>query len=128
VKISGVERSVVFPIEKPVSTRENISIPDKSKQFQKTFESELSGITDLRFSNHAIDRLSDRKVRFNEQTINRLTKAVNKANQKGANQSLVLLDELAFLVSVKNKMVITALEADTMKEGVFTNIDSAVIG
>lgn len=128
MKIFGVERNVVSPIEKPVSTRESANIPDNSKQFQKTLESELSGITNLRFSNHAIDRLSNRKVKFNEQTINRLTQAVNKAGQKGANQSLVLLDELAFLVSVKNKMVITALEADTMKEGVFTNIDSAVIG
>ncbi|OQX91490.1 MAG: hypothetical protein B6D58_07790 [candidate division Zixibacteria bacterium 4484_95] len=128
MKISDVDRNVVSVIEKPFSIRESPTIPEKSRQFQKTLESELSVVTDLKFSNHAIDRLSTRKVKFDKQTISRLNKAVSKAGQKGASQSLVLLDELAFLVSVKNKMVITALEADKMKEGVFTNIDSAVIG
>lgn len=128
MKMSGIGRNAVVSVAWPISKKVSSNSLDKSKQFQKTFESVLSNVTDLQFSSHAIDRLSGRGVRFNEQTVNRLTEAVNKAGQKGAKQSLVLLDELAFLVSVKNRMVITALDADKMKEGVFTHIDSAVIG
>jgi flagellar operon protein len=96
--------------------------------FQKTFEAVLAGKTDLKFSNHAISRLSSRGVQLDENTVNRLDRAVSAAGQKGAGQSLVLLDEMAFLVSVKNKTIITAMETNLMKEGVVTKIDSAVIG
>jgi flagellar operon protein len=56
-----------------------------------------------------------------------LENAVDKAASKGARESLVLLNDLAVLVSVRNRTVITAMERENMKEGVFTQIDSAVI-
>ena len=46
---------------------------------------------------------------------------------KGSRDAVVLLDGSAFVVSVKNKTVITAVDAQSMREHVFTNIDSAVI-
>ncbi|MCP4583187.1 MAG: hypothetical protein GY839_16385 [candidate division Zixibacteria bacterium] len=100
----------------------------KQGEFKQTFEAALANKTDLKFSNHAIDRLSSRGVSLNDQTVARLDNAVEAAGKKGADQSLVLLDEMAFLVSVKNRTVITAMETNKMKEGVFTQIDSAVIG
>jgi flagellar operon protein len=92
------------------------------------FKEILKEKTGLNFSNHAMDRLSGRGVNLDNDKVDRLTKAVQMADKKGADQSLVLLDQLAFLVSVRNKTVITAVETDQMKEGVFTQIDSAIIG
>ncbi len=92
------------------------------------FRSILQEKTGLRFSNHVIDRMGDRSLELDGETAERLSKAVEIADRKGADQSLVLLDQLAFLVSVKNKTVITAVETNQMKQGVFTKIDSAIIG
>jgi flagellar operon protein len=92
------------------------------------FKEILKEKTGLIFSNHALDRLSDRGVNLDDNTVGRLTRAVQMADKKGVDQSLVLLDQLAFLVSVRNKTVITAVETGRMKEGVFTKIDSAIIG
>ena len=100
----------------------------KPGEFNQALSQAMSGGAQLKFSSHAMDRLSSRGVNLSEQTVNRLNNAVSAAGKKGADQSLVLLDEMAFLVSVKNRTVITAMETNKMKEGVFTQIDSAVIG
>jgi len=39
----------------------------------------------------------------------------------------VLVDGLALIVSVPNRVVITAVDGADARDGVFTNIDSAVI-
>lgn len=79
----------------------------------------------LKFSRHAIERLETRQVSLGASEFDRLGSAVERADGKGAQESLVLLDQLAFVVSVRNRTVITAMEPS--KEGVFTSIDSAVI-
>lgn len=79
----------------------------------------------LKFSRHAMERLEARKVALGNAEIERLGSAVAKAGEKGARESLVLVDELAFVVSIRNRTVITALQS--AKDGVFTSIDSAVI-
>ena len=79
----------------------------------------------LKFSRHAQERLESRNLPLGNQELERLGSAVARAGEKGARESLVLLDELAFVVSIRNRTVITALQPS--KEGVFTSIDSAVI-
>lgn len=59
--------------------------------------------------------------------MSRLEAAVDKAGLKGGKESLILLDDLAFVVSVRNRTVITAVGADRMADNVFTKIDSVVI-
>ncbi len=81
----------------------------------------------LKFSAHAKERLSMRNINLSAEDISRMTDAVNKAAGKGARQSLLVMDNQAFIVSVTNRTVITALDGGSMKENVFTNIDSAVI-
>lgn len=126
MKIHGIDKTTnIISTKLPVK---NFGTKEKTGDFQRTFEAVLSNKTDLKFSGHAIDRLTDRGVRLDESTVSRLDKAVVAAGKKGSGQSLVLLDEMAFVVSIKNKTVITAMETDMMKEGVFTKIDSAVIG
>ena len=81
----------------------------------------------LKFSAHAKERLALRNINLSPEDVNRMTDAVNKAAAKGARQSLLVMDNQAFIVSVTNRTVITALDGGSMKENVFTNIDSAVI-
>ena len=100
----------------------------QSADFKAQLEESLKGLEKLKFSGHAIDRLADRGVVLSDEKAERLMKAVDAAEGKGARDSLVLLDELAFVVSVKNRTVITACDTASLKEGVFTKIDSAVLG
>ncbi len=79
------------------------------------------------FSRHALDRLQRRGIDLSGSTLNRLTGGVAKAAAKGSRDSVVFVDGTAFVVSVANNTVITAVGSEHMREQVFTNIDSAVI-
>lgn len=81
----------------------------------------------LKFSNHAQQRLASRNINLSGEDLKRLEKGIEKVAEKGARDSLVLLDQLALVVSVRNRTVITAVDESSLKENVFTNIDSAVI-
>jgi flagellar operon protein len=82
----------------------------------------------VQFSNHAVQRLQRRGINVEPGTLQRLDDAVGKADAKGARDAVVFVDGTAFVVSVRNKTVITAVDRDHMRDHVFTNIDSAVIG
>ncbi len=81
----------------------------------------------LRFSAHALDRLEQRGIELDPGRLDRLHQAVGRAASKGARSSLVLVDETAFVVSITNRTVITALDRPHLRQHVFTNIDSAVL-
>jgi len=82
----------------------------------------------VEFSGHALRRIESRSIPINENdSLERLNKGVELAAQKGCNDALVLVDSTAFVVSVKNNKVITALSGADLAGSVFTNIDSAVI-
>jgi len=74
------------------------------------------------------DRLNRRSIDLSPERLDRLSQAVDRVAEKGARESVVLLDDLALLVSVSNRTVLTAIETGKMKDGVFTNIDSVVVG
>ncbi len=82
---------------------------------------------ELKFSAHAQARLNSRNIVLSAGDLQRLRQGVAQAAAKGARESLVLKDNVAFVVSVKNATVITAVDAQSMQGSVFTNIDSAVI-
>lgn len=81
----------------------------------------------LKLSGHAQTRLESRDIQLDAQAWERVMQGVDKAAAKGAKESLVMVDDVALIVSVKNRTVITAVEQSQLKENVFTNIDSAVI-
>ena len=68
-----------------------------------------------------------RGIELDQSTLGRLSQGVGRAASKGSRDSLVLVDGTAFVVSVSNRTVITAVGSEHMKDNVFTNIDSAVI-
>lgn len=80
------------------------------------------------FSAHAIRRLESRQIDVAENDkMERLNRGVEIAAEKGSEESLILVDSTAFVVSVKNNKVITTVSADDLKGNIFTNIDSTVI-
>lgn len=96
--------------------------------FGNTLQAEIMKQAGVTFSAHAQKRLAERNVQFGEGEQARLGAAVDKIQQKGADKSLVLLDDLALVVSARNRVVITAVDSASAKDSVFTNIESAVIG
>lgn len=82
---------------------------------------------DIQFSRHALRRIDQRGLTLDADKMRRLKDAVGQAEQKGSRDSLVLLDEMALVVSVQNRTVVTAMDGGSQKGNVFTNIDSVVI-
>lgn len=80
---------------------------------------------EILFSKHAFRRLETRQINMTEEQRERLRDATSQAREKGMKESLVMVDNLAFIVNVRNNTVITAVN-DT-KNAVFTNIDGAII-
>lgn len=88
---------------------------------------DVPSVPQVRFSAHAQQRLAQASVELGPESLAKLAAAVDKADKKGGKESLILLDDLALVVSVRNRTVITAVGADRMGDSVFTQIDSVVI-
>ncbi|UYL08748.1 hypothetical protein B9G69_017030 [Bdellovibrio sp. SKB1291214] len=81
----------------------------------------------VKFSNHAIERMGTRGISYSPDDISKLNDAVTRAAAKGSKDSLILMNDSALIVSVKNKTVVTVMDKTALKENVFTNIDSTVV-
>lgn len=125
------DQRIFYPHTPPLST---VQYPSKNNlakantagtiPFGQILEKQLDTV---KFSQHALQRLQSRNIKIDDADMAKLSSAVEKAAQKGAKESLVLMNNLALVVSVKNRTVITAMDESSMKDNVFTNIDSAVI-
>ena len=93
-------------------------------QFADVLRERTEGV---QFSGHALQRVQRRGIEVGESQLARLKEGVDRAAGKGARESVIFVDGTAFVVSVRNRTVITAVDRDHMKDHVFTNIDSAVI-
>jgi len=117
--------SLQVPVLRPGAPR-NVPRPDAAGMNQPSFQDVLREKL-IRFSHHAEIRLQQRGIVWNEDKMAKLEKAVSKAEEKGARESLILFPDVALIVNVKNRTVVTAIDGDQMKDNVFTQIDSAVI-
>lgn len=99
---------------------------NKTEDFQNILQQKIVQ-RGLKISNHAQMRMNMRNICLDAQQMAKLSDAVDRAEQKGVRESLILMSDLAFVVSVKNRTVITAVDGPSIKENVFTNIDGAVI-
>ena len=125
--IQGVQKSQgMLDVERlrkthqPVSKETGPTFADVLNQVQKSPE-------EVKFSAHAIDRLRSRNIMLSLDDSMRLQNAVATVAEKGGRESLVLMDNLAFVVSVNNRTVITAVDGANLQNNVFTNIDSAIL-
>ena len=104
----------------------------EENSFGKTLEeayqkADIQKESEIRFSKHAANRLSDRNITLSANQMDRLKEGAQKASSKGIQESLVLVDQLAFIVHVPSQTVVTAMDQTDTNENIFTNIDGAVI-
>ena len=114
-----------LPVNKPFS-KQGIGT---GLSFQEILNrtTEQNQVVELKFSKHAVGRLIDRNIELSETQMERLQEGARNAGQKGIKDSLVIVDELAFIVNVPNNTVITAMDQTESRGNIFTNIDGAVI-
>lgn len=81
----------------------------------------------LKFSAHATERMNQRSIPMDSSTMLKINEAMDKAASKGLDDTLILTGDAAFIVSVKNRTVVTALDRNSLNGNVFTNIDGAIV-
>ena len=96
-------------------------------EFDKLLQENIIKQSEVKFSKHAELRLRMRNISLSNEQRQKIDTAVRKAQDKGVKDSLILMDNMAFVVNVKSKTVITAVNNNELKDNVFTNIDGAVI-
>lgn len=97
------------------------------KDFGQVLDRIQKANEDIVFSKHALIRMDNRNIELTNGELERLKSAINKAEDKGVKDALILVGDKAFIASIKNKTIITTLSKDQIKDNVFTNIDGAVI-
>jgi flagellar operon protein len=111
------------PVNKK-NTDSDISFDDILRQKTEGTQTDLT----LKFSKHASSRLESRNISLTDTQNARLQQGMEQASKKGIQDSLILVDSLAFIVNVPNRTVVTAMDqTETTDNNVFTNIDGAVI-
>ena len=142
--MTTIDKLGAFPVERLDRTdklrRENsVQKPDQLKQagFSELLTgkiaqpgkqvAESSSANELKFSAHARSRLNSRGIELSAEDIVKMQEAISKASKRGSKESLVVTDKAAFVVSVKNNTVITAVDKESLKESIFTNIDSTIL-
>lgn len=95
---------------------------ETTASFNKLFNDEC-----IKLSYHAFKRLEQRGIELGKDQLEKIAEAIDKAAAKGSKETLVLMQDTAFIVNVKNRTIVTAVNGPSLTEGVFTQIDSAVI-
>ncbi len=106
---------------------DTVNTQSKTLSFTDILNKELESSSSLQFSKHAINRMNERGIDVSQTLQNDLNEAVEKARSKGAKDVVIISPNSAFIVNVKNNMVVTTMNSTEMKDNIFTNIDSAII-
>lgn len=122
----GLTIGQLYPATVHSSTLQRTPISKQPVKAEASFESVLQQKM-LKFSNHAAKRLEQRGIELGSRQLDQISDAVDKAAAKGSKESLILMNDMALIVSVQNRTVVTAMDGKSMKDNVFTQIDSAVI-
>ena len=109
----------------PPSTSTQTNEPSVS--FADVLKNTIEKNSEVNFSNHAIKRAVDHNMDITDDELNRLNEGVRLASEKNLDDTLILVGEKAFVVSVKNNIVITTVNNNSIQGNVFTNINGAVI-
>jgi flagellar operon protein len=97
------------------------------KSFAEILNEKGEELNGVKFSKHAAERLFDRNIRLSDDQLTRLNNGTKEAESKGIDSSLVMVDDLAFIVNTGSRTVVTAMDPANNDKNIFTNIDGAVI-
>ena len=100
---------------------------EKLLQRHRSVPEKMPATEGIRFSTHAETRIRSRAIEWNAELEKRVTGGIDSAREKGSREALILAGDVAIIANVKSRTVITAMDANKMKDRIFTNIDSAVI-
>ena len=114
----------LLPLNQPAKGRPQDAQVAGKKDFGAILQKAQKSVS---FSRHAVDRLQERNIRLSDQDLSRLDDTVDRLAQKGARESLIYMNDVALVVSVTNRTVITAMDGTSGKDNIITNIDSAAI-
>jgi flagellar operon protein len=125
----GLIAAEVVPAVGPgaVSPTAALNLPVGTPTFASVLAHSTTAAEAPTFSRHALERVNRRGIQLDQSTLQRLAGGVSRAATKGSKAAVVFVDNTAFVVSVPNNTVVTAVGSEHMREHVFTNIDSAVI-
>jgi flagellar operon protein len=124
LRIEAANPALGIPVASPASSPR---APQAAQPFSTHLAAAMEGAKDVRFSNHAMQRLRERNITLNDAQLGAIRDAVDQAAAKGGRESLLLMQDLALVASVPNRTVITAMHTGEASANVFTNIDSAVV-
>lgn len=120
----------VYPVYQDLNVAENnnkVNNNSKGTSFKDILKSEVNkGESEFVISNHAAQRLKDRNISLNANDMEKINEGINKAAQKGCRDSAILYKDSMFITNIKNRTIITAVNKDSSKENIFTNIDSVI--
>ena len=125
-----IQRRMRMPVVTGVPTSPETvrsSQPQTGTSFREVLEQEAQKTTELSFSRHAAGRVAERGIEISRTGMERLEEGLRMAREKGLNDTLILMDGSAFIVSAQNGTVITAMPSQELNGRVFTNIDGTVI-
>jgi flagellar operon protein len=115
------------PTIQPLNPKKTHTSQTAENHFHQILTKEIDQKQAVQFSKHAVMRLAARDIHLSHDQLHRIEEGIEKAREKGIRDSLVLVDDVALVINVKNKMVITAMDPCQEKQNIFTNIDGAVI-
>lgn len=98
-----------------------------SSSFEEILGKNINDNESFVISSHAAERLKQRNISFDESDMKSINEGINRAEEKGAKESLILYKDTALIASIKNRTIITAVDKESSKGNVFTNVDSVVI-
>ena len=125
-----IQRRMRMPVVTGVPTSPEAvrsSQPQTGTSFRDVLEQEAQKTTELSFSRHAAGRVAERGIEISRTGMERLEEGLRMAREKGLNDTLILMDGSAFIISAQNGTVITAMPSQELNGRVFTNIDGTVI-
>jgi len=126
-EIASVQQpGTILPGPAPRPSGRPVEIPPNGS-FRSVLDRAASPNGEVRFSAHAMARLQSRNIALSGDDVAKINAMTDKAAAKGSKQSLFLLRDIAMVVSVTNRTVITAVDKNSLKDNVFTNIDSAAV-
>ncbi|HLS66489.1 MAG TPA: TIGR02530 family flagellar biosynthesis protein [Pseudogracilibacillus sp.] len=97
------------------------------KQGSELFQRMLERASEVKVSKHAQQRLAERNIHVPEQKWQQLNEKMVEANEKGVTDALVMMGDVALVVSTKNKTVVTAIHQEEAMNKIFTNINGTII-
>ncbi|CAM4277576.1 flagellar operon protein [Paenibacillus endophyticus] len=120
----GMKIGHIFPV---ITTPHQAGKTAVNRHSQSSEFQEMLNAKVLKFSHHAEVRMQQRGIKLQPESLTKIINAVEEAASKGAQDSLIVFRDIAMIVNVPSRTVVTAMDGGQMKSNVFTQIDSAII-